>query len=252
MSKYIVGFIVFFISASAFAHEDEDEIEIMAHKAGEAAERFARSFRSRVAGGPRLGLQVDDHKDGVQVDDVVDDSPAQKAGIKEGDLITAIDGHKVQGDSGPRLFTKLIREAKPEATVAIDLQRDGKKLQFKVKLEEPKRVGMIKGFDHHPWDFDFHMGAGGTFGNLELAAVNADLGHYFGVSQGVLVLSTPALNPLKLKGGDVILKIGDRSPRGPVQAIRILRSYEPGDKVTIEVMRQRQTMSVNVEVPESK
>jgi S1-C subfamily serine protease len=87
---------------------------------------------------------------------------------------------------------------------------------------------------------------------MELVKLNPDLGSYFGANEGVLVISAPADSPLNLKGGDVILKIGDRKPTTPSQALRILRSYEPKETVKVEVLRKRQTISLSSTIPERR
>lgn len=90
---------------------------------------------------------------------------------------------------------------------------------------------------------------GGPFADLELAPLNPDLGSYFGTSEGVLVIDAPAKNTFGLKGGDVILSVDGRSPRGPSSLLRILRSYEGGESVKLEIMRNRarQTISAKIE-----
>ena len=49
-----------------------------------------------------------------------------------------------------------------------------------------------------------------------------------------------------------VIRIGDREPSGPGHAMRILRSYEPGEKVDIEIMRKKKRQSLSVEVPDRR
>src|SRR5439155_6359849 len=79
--------------------------------------------------------------------------------------------------------------------------------------------------DMQHFEFSFGM----PWGDLELVSLNPDLGEYFGTKEGVLVVKAPADSSLPLKSGDVILKIGDRTPSSPSHAMRILRSYEAGE-----------------------
>ena len=60
---------------------------------------------------------------GVMVAKVVDDSPAAKAGVQVGDVITAVDGETVE--NGAQLARR-IRGHEDGATVALELWRDGK------------------------------------------------------------------------------------------------------------------------------
>jgi len=102
----------------------------------------------------------------------------------------------------------------------------------------PKMPGM---------DFEFSFGS--PWGDLELASLNADLGEYFGTRDGVLVVRAPADSGLPLKGGDVILSIGGRKPTSPTHAMRILRSYDEGETVSVEIMRKQKRMTLAWKVP---
>ncbi len=84
----------------------------------------------------------------------------------------------------------------------------------------------------------------GAISSLELAPLDDDLGSYFGTTDGVLVVRAPEQESLGLKSGDVILSIDGRKPSSPSSAMRILRSYESGEKVTFDIMRQKRRTSV--------
>jgi S1-C subfamily serine protease len=87
---------------------------------------------------------------------------------------------------------------------------------------------------------------------MELVTLTETLGDYFGTTQGLLVVRAPGDDRLGLRDGDVIIRIGDREPSGPGHAMRILRSYEPGEKVDIEIMRKKKRQSLSVEVPDRR
>src|SRR5881628_706626 len=48
---------------------------------------------------------------------------------------------------------------------------------------------------------------------------------------------------------DVITSIGGRKPANPSHAMRILRSYETGETVSIEILRKQKRMSLTWKVP---
>jgi S1-C subfamily serine protease len=99
-------------------------------------------------------------------------------------------------------------------------------------------------------DIDVDVVVGRSWQDIELVALNADLGEYFGTSEGLLVVRTPKDDGLKLRAGDVILKIGDRTPGSPSKAMRILRSYEGGESVAVQVLRKREQVTLSLQVPE--
>lgn len=91
---------------------------------------------------------------------------------------------------------------------------------------------------------------GSALDDLELTALNPDLGAYFGTTEGVLVLRAPRGDGLPLKGGDVILSVDGRKPTGPSSLLRILRSYDAGDAVKLEIMRNRKHETVSGRMPD--
>jgi C-terminal processing protease CtpA/Prc len=90
---------------------------------------------------------------------------------------------------------------------------------------------------------------GTRFAGLEFASLSEKLGGYFGVKSGVLVVRAGANSPMKLQDGDVILDIDGREPSSAQHAARILRSYSPGEKLTLRVQRDRKAQNVAVTMP---
>jgi S1-C subfamily serine protease len=86
---------------------------------------------------------------GVVVGQVIDDSPAAKAGLKAEDIILALDGKDIAGTEGQLVdeFMNRLKELKVDQTIALDLYRDGKPLTVKVTLtEQPKTAAQAKRF----------------------------------------------------------------------------------------------------------
>jgi serine protease Do len=82
---------------------------------------------------PKLGMSVQDTEDGkgVKVIDVDDEGNAQKAGIKEGDLITSINGKDVNSADE---VAKIVKENRDKNSVSIKLKRNGKTQDIEVKI----------------------------------------------------------------------------------------------------------------------
>src|SRR5204863_9328102 len=91
---------------------------------------------------------------------------------------------------------------------------------------------------------------GGGLGDLELVRVSPQLAEGLGITEGLLVVSIDGASTLGLRAGDVITSIGGRRPTSPPQAMRILSTYEPGENVAFDVMRQHRRTTVNGKVPE--
>ncbi|HMU45564.1 MAG TPA: PDZ domain-containing protein [Chitinophagaceae bacterium] len=86
---------------------------------------------------PKLGLSVQDADEGkgVKVIEVDDESNAAKAGIKENDLITEVDGKAINGTDD---MVKVIRESKDKTSIMVKLQRSGKTQNIEVKM--PRKI----------------------------------------------------------------------------------------------------------------
>jgi len=88
-------------------------------------------------GTPKLGLSVQDTNDGkgVKVIEVDDESNAKKAGIKEEDVVTEVDGNPVNSTDD---MVKMIKESKDKISVMVKLQRGGKTQNIEVKM--PRKI----------------------------------------------------------------------------------------------------------------
>ncbi len=68
---------------------------------------------------------------GEYVTDVVPGGPADRAGLRPGDIIVAINGKKLDNESS---FVRILRSFKPGQTITLTIQRNGQKKQIKVTL----------------------------------------------------------------------------------------------------------------------
>jgi len=223
----------------------------------------------------RIGVIVDTRvnaagdKVGARIEGITPGGPAEKAGLKVGDVITRFNGTGLGGaesedaeNSGPGMkLIDLARKLEPGDTVQVDYRRGTDARKATIVAEdlgpsghfEMPDMGQMKQLmpDMHigPGN-DFEFAFGSPWGGIELVELNPDLGDYFGTREGVLVVSAPEDSTLALKGGDVIVSIGGRKPTSPMQAMRILRSYDPGESVTLDVLRKQKHVTVTWKVPE--
>ena len=216
------------------------------------------------ARGAMLGINIGgspDLAEGVEVMGVSPSGPAAAAGLKTGDVIVAIDGKPLMktGDraAGRQLIDQM-RGLQPGQKVKVDYLRDGKKLSTTVTTvaaEPPmarmlrEHVPMLEGMQIPPELQEMVHPGGRGFRALELVPITPRLGQYFGTDKGLLVVKAPLVQGPGLEEGDVILAIGGRTPENPRHAFRILGSYQPGEKVKFEVLRQRKRLALDVQMP---
>jgi S1-C subfamily serine protease len=219
--------------------------------------------------GAMLGVNIGggtDRAEGVEVIGVSPAGPAESAGLKQGDIITAVDGkplRKTDDRNAGRQLVDHLQGVQPGQKVKVDYLRDGKKLSTvvtTVAAEPPmfralrEHMPMLEGMAMAlPPEVHAMMVPGGRgFRSLELVPLTPKLGQYFGADSGLLVVKAPAnAAGARLEEGDVILTIGGRTPENARHAFRILGSYQPQEKVRVEVLRQRKRVVLDVEMPEA-
>ena len=222
---------------------------------------LADDNRGRIGVVPNSKPDSQTDKIGAKLDAVSPGGPAAKAGLRVGDIITKFNGTSLAGaqaededESGPSAkLVELARKLEPGDTAQVEERRGGDAKKATLVAEDLGWMPNIRVMPQMPEMPDmqhFEFSFGMPWGDLELVNLNPDLGEYFGTKEGVLVVKAPAENDLPLKSGDVILKIGDRTPTSPSHAMRILRSYDAGESVSIDLMRKQKRMSVTWKVPE--
>ena len=237
---------------------------------------------------PRIGVMVDSRPNaendrwGARISDVTPEGPADKAGLKAGDIITKFNGTSLGGlktededASGPgSKLVELARALDAGDTVQVEYRRDGQAKRATLVAEDlgnrtftmrvPDGMGMMERLpmrERMPMvpipdggAYKFEAGPGGSVriftdgfesaSGLKLAELNPDLGEYFGTREGVLVLEAPKDSSSTLRAGDVILSIDGRAVKTDDQARRIFRSYTDGETAKLEVMRKQRKLTV--------
>jgi membrane-associated protease RseP (regulator of RpoE activity) len=241
---------------------------------------FAGS-RGRIGVVVKTDADATNDKVGARIEAVTPGSPADKAGLKAGDIITRFDGTALGGvaaesdeDSGPGMkLIDLARALDPGDTVQVEYRRGTTNSKASIVAEELGMSGNMRiempdmpdmgempemslpkmwgGPGTGPGAFAWTVGDD-AWGGIELVSLNPDLGEYFGTREGVLVVRASEDSTLPLKGGDVIVAIGGRKPTSPMHAMRILRSYDEGETVTIDVLRKQKRSTLTWKVPEER
>ncbi|HKW88353.1 MAG TPA: PDZ domain-containing protein [Candidatus Acidoferrales bacterium] len=194
---------------------------------------------------------------GVVVSDVVDDSPAAKAGLKAKDVIMEYDGAPVEGTVQ---FRRLVRETPPGRTVNLTVTRDGHDVKLSVQVGDSarnmeSRLRMV--MPSRPFNFNFTMpefmpGRTPALG-IEAEDLTGQLGEYFHVpgGEGVLIREVNADTPAAkagLKAGDVITKVDGNAVKSLGELRDNLREKRDEKSVTLTIVRDGAEKSVNVAV----
>ncbi|HTY38769.1 MAG TPA: PDZ domain-containing protein [Bacteroidota bacterium] len=190
-------------------------------------------------------------RDGALVNEVVKKSPAETAGIKEGDVIVQFAGKNIQDASDLQDY---VAGTKPETKVQVVVVRKGEKKNLDVvvgKQSTPTQMIAVspRGVGNIGWAFGSQ-----NYDGMNLRELNEQLGQYFGVTEGngVLVWEVEkgsAAEKAGVKAGDVVTMVGKKKIKNLRDVGRALGIYDEGEKAEIEVMRKgsKQTLSLEVQ-----
>ncbi len=176
-------------------------------------------------------------KEGAYVTDVVEESPAEKAGLKENDVILKFDDRTV---SDAEDLVRAVRRSEPESRVEVVVMRQDQRKTLTVQIgNRPKP-------DIHAFSFRApraHIFSSSSMYGLSLMTLTKQLGEYFGAprGRGVLVQEVDgesAAEKAGFKAGDVIVKVGDESVRRIDDIRWALDEYDEGDRVEFAVLRK--------------
>lgn len=246
--------------------------------------------------GPFLGIRTEDvtretaarygvagEPRGVGVREVVKGSPAERAGLRAGDVILRFEGEQV---SSVRKLTRLVEESAPDHVVRLTVLRGGSEQELSATLgrREPMlRAGVgellavpfgaegalrlgdewkdnselwqLKGEElrrkleemqrKHPGVFA--IGTSRRIG-VSTSPLGKQLADYFGVERGVLVNSVESNSPAEragLKAGDVITEADGERIDDAGDLVRALGRKDEGE-VTLTVVRDKKQRSLRV------
>ena len=223
---------------------------IPADEAKRVVEQLIR--RGRVARG-WLGVEIEariDDRPGLEVARVMPGSPAEKAGIRSGDRLLAVDGVEVNrfarlartiGSRAPgtRVKVKLLRNGKPLTVTVVLGERPGAEGEVEVPREAPAPPAPA---------FPFGPRLG-----IQYQPLTPDLARYFGVEEGegVLVAAVEpgsAADRAGIEVGDCIVAVGDEKVRNGGDLRRLVR-LNAGRTVTFQLIRNRKPVEVKVTLP---
>jgi len=206
---------------------------------------------------------------GVEVSSVTEGGPADKAGIKQGDVVLEYNGQPVEGMTQ---FQRLVHETPAGRQVKVEVWRNGAALTLTATVETRKGFSLespemdINIFGNPP---TFDMGSMpavhpfdmSNFVNImpsrRLGIEGEGLGEepqfaeFLGVKEGVLVKSVvknSAAEKAGIKAGDVITRIGDTKVNNSHDITGTLRANHQNQTFTVTVVRNKKEMQITVTI----
>jgi S1-C subfamily serine protease len=203
---------------------------------------------------PKIAKKKDLKSDeGAYVNDVVEDSPADSAGVKEGDVIVEFNGRKI--DDADDLF-KAVQKANAGSKTKIVVMRNNEKKSMDIAVGKLRRKHMNEGFAvTAPRAPRMAIFAKSGMWGLRLSELNEQLGEYFGApnGKGLLVEKVERKSTGEkagFKAGDVITKVNKNSVEDIRDLNEAAEDADKGDKLEIEILRKGANKILTVEIEE--
>jgi membrane-associated protease RseP (regulator of RpoE activity) len=197
---------------------------------------------------PYLGVRYETVEEGARIVEVTPESPAGQAGLREGDVILAVDRAPVgEGDSD---LAARILQHEPGDTVELRVQRGDEELEIEVTL------GVQAVFEGRPLfpPGEFPMPWWHSPPEGEWPRERPYLGvHIRQLEEGAEVLVVVPEGPADgagLREGDLILAVDDEEVSRETPLVGLIAAHGPGDVVVLAVERDGRERRIEVELSE--
>ncbi len=160
------------------------------------------------------GLGLEEAK-GALVSEVVADSPAERAGLEAGDIITAFEETEIETIKD---LTRAVAEVRPDSDIELEVWRNGTSKTLDVSLGENPEDRALQAERASEGNDE----GSGTLG-LSLAPLTPESRQRFGIADdiaGALIADVVPNSPAAQKGlrsGDVILRVGQEATTSPAE-----------------------------------
>jgi membrane-associated protease RseP (regulator of RpoE activity) len=182
-----------------------------------------------------LGVSVNEQNGAVTVQNVVSGGPADKAGVKNGDVITAVDGTAVHTAQD---LTQALNGKKAGDNVTLTVQRSGTSQQLQVTLGSRGANSRAAGSGR------------GVLGVTVQTATDADKQQWkLTTTDGALISAVQPGSGAATAGlqqGDLITSVNGTTVKNVADLTAALQNAKPGDSVTVQYQRAGNTANANV------
>src|SRR5437762_6328412 len=186
---------------------------------------------------------------GALVGEVTPKSPAEKAGIRTGDVITAVNGKKV---SDARELRLMIGSMAPGTKVQVEVNREGQNKTFNVELAEMPAGVAEEGAEASPEE-SAQPEKTTVFGGVAVADITDDVRNALNLSRdikGAVIAEIDSDSPAAkagLREGDVIQEVNKQPVRNAKDLVAISKRLKPNEKILIRVWSQGRSGFVALE-----
>lgn len=243
----------------------EEKVEHWSQKGEDWIAKIAEDNNKGYLG---VGLNHEEGVTGASVDNVSKDGAAEKAGLQKGDVITAIDGKKINTVND---LLDIMKDKKIDDEISIDYIRDGKSIQVKATLQQSKSrmfkmhrskdgkdidIEWNKDGDVHKW---IHKHKSDDMKIRIKKIIGSDkgfLGVYLGsdkVENGIKlgdVVEGGAAEKAGLQADDIITKINETTINDYDDLKTVLNDTKPNDEINVTYIRAGETQTVPVVLTE--
>lgn len=174
---------------------------------------------------------------GALVADVVKDSPAEKAGLKRGDVIVTFNGKPVEDSTSLR---NMVSAAAPGKSVEFKLLREGKELSVTATLAEFKERKAVKKVEYN-----------NVLKGITVQELTASLRDQIGVPEnmnGVVITDVGADSPAQgiLQAGDVVLEVNRHDIKNISDYDQLVSKIGEKDSVLLLIYREGGTIYITI------
>jgi len=198
-----------------------------------------------------LGVSTEKDDKGARITNVTDNSAAEKAGLKEDDVIIRVDETKIESQDQ---LSKAVTKHKPEDKVTITYLRDGKEQKTTATLGKSSsntfvmpKVSTVPDMNFN-WD---HNGEGQSFyfparGRLGIKAQDTEDG------KGVKVLDIndeSMAEKAGLKEGDIITEFDGKSVNSADELVEAAKGSKDKNSITVKYTRDGKAQTAEIKIP---
>lgn len=221
-----------------------------------------------------MGVLIVENEAGeVEIAEIEEESPAELANLKEGDVVLEFEGKEV---TGTKIFADEIRMRKPGEDVTLKIKRKDKTMKVNVKLGEYSEKDVLREFEFEfprlfsregvrpdkffkfeepkifRWQSRDHR-----FIGIYVQELNRELSDHFGVKEGngLLISKIEEKSPAAEAGlevGDVIVKAEGQRVESTRELSEIIQDKEKGEEIEIEFLRDNKTKKADVKIEENE